>query len=47
MVERLRECVEIAQKVIKYSLTDDGKVRNAKLVLADSEHFAARHRLLC
>jgi hypothetical protein len=39
VVERLRECVEIAQKVIKYSLTEDGKVRNAKLLLAGSEHL--------
>ena len=39
MVERLRECVEIAQKIIKYSQTDNGKVRNAKLLLAGSEHL--------
>jgi hypothetical protein len=39
VVERLRECVEIAQKIIKYSQTSDGQVRNAKLLLAGSEHL--------
>lgn len=39
VLQLLRESIEIAQDLIKHSRGSDGKVRNARLMLAGSEHL--------
>lgn len=36
---KLRTCVDVADDLIRHARTDDGKVRNAKMLLGASEHL--------
>lgn len=39
VIEKLNECIRTAEQVMAYARTDEGKVRNAKMLLAASEHL--------
>ena len=39
VVDQLRRCSAAAERVMKHASTEDGKPRNAKLLLAGSEHL--------
>ena len=39
IIERLQECIRAAQEVMRHARHDDGKVRNAKLLVSASEHL--------
>jgi hypothetical protein len=39
VVQQLHDCLELAQKIIKQSMYDDGRVRLTKTALAASEHI--------
>jgi aminopeptidase N len=39
VIERLNQCLQIADMLVKHAQTDDGRVKNAKLLLQSSEHL--------
>jgi hypothetical protein len=39
VLSRLEDCIRAAQQVMDYARKDDGSVRNAKLLIAASEHL--------
>lgn len=39
IIARLNECVETAQNLMTHARTEDGRIRNAKLLIAASEHL--------
>jgi hypothetical protein len=39
VIERLKQCIAVADQVIKYARTDSGGVRNSRLLIQASEHL--------